>query len=119
LSDKQVAGDLGSSLHPTKIYVVVKIHWRTLEDTAKLWLEDSRLWSWLGQVASFTKSGQEPNRRHDACKVTALLELRTSIGNNRHLIPNYGQRYRHGEAIATGFVESTVNQVVSKRFCKK
>jgi hypothetical protein len=33
--------------------------------------------------------------------------------------PNYGQRYHHGEAIATGFVESTVNQLVSKRFCKK
>jgi hypothetical protein len=43
----------------------------------------------------------------------------TYIRNNRHLIPNYGERYRNGEAIATGFVESTVNQVVSKRFCKK
>jgi len=51
--------------------------------------------------------------------VKALSELRTSIGNNRHLIPNYGQRYHQGEAIATSFVESTVNQVVSKRFCKK
>jgi hypothetical protein len=50
--------------------------------------------------------------------VKALSELRTYIVNNRHLIPNYGQRYHHGEAIATGFVESTVNQVVSKRFCK-
>jgi hypothetical protein len=49
----------------------------------------------------------------------ALSELRTYIGNNRHLIPNYGQRYYQGEAIATGFVESTVNEVVSKRFCKK
>jgi hypothetical protein len=49
----------------------------------------------------------------------ALSELHTYIVNNRHLIPNYGQRYYHGEAIATGFVESTVNQVVSKRFCKK
>ncbi len=39
--------------------------------------------------------------------------------NNRHVIPNYGERYRKGEAIATGFVESTVNEVVSKRFCKK
>ena len=48
-----------------------------------------------------------------------LSELRTYIGNNRHLIPNYGHRYHKGEAIATGFVESTVNQVVSKRFCKK
>src|SRR5215510_12305318 len=51
--------------------------------------------------------------------VKALSPLRTYIGNNRHLIPNYGQRYRNGEAIATGFVESTVNQVLSKRFCKK
>jgi hypothetical protein len=49
----------------------------------------------------------------------AVEEFRTYIGNNRHLIPNYGERYRHGEAIATGFVESTVNQVISKRFCKK
>src|SRR6266568_2790183 len=51
--------------------------------------------------------------------VKALSELRTYIVNNRHLIPNYGERYRKGEAIATGFVESTVNEVVSKRFCKK
>jgi hypothetical protein len=51
--------------------------------------------------------------------VKALSELRTSIGNNRHVIPNDGERYHHGEAIATGFVESTVNEVVSKRFCKK
>jgi len=51
--------------------------------------------------------------------VKALSTLRTYIGNNRHLIPDYGQRYHDGEAIATGFVESTVNEVVSKRFCKK
>src|SRR5882672_133434 len=51
--------------------------------------------------------------------VKALSALRTYIVNNRHLIPNYGERYRHGEPIATGFVESTVNEVVSKRFCKK
>ena len=48
----------------------------------------------------------------------AVEEFRTYITNNSHLIPNYGERYRHGEAMATGFVESTVNQVVSKRFCK-
>ena len=51
--------------------------------------------------------------------VKALSELRTYIVNNRHLIPNYGERYHNGEAIATGFVESTVNEVVGKRFCKK
>ena len=51
--------------------------------------------------------------------VKALSGLRTSIVHNRHLRPHYGERYHNGEAIATGFVESTVNEVVSKRFCKK
>src|SRR5215471_9275251 len=51
--------------------------------------------------------------------VKALSELRTYIVNNRDLIPNYSERYHNGEAIATGFVESTVNEVVSRRFCKK
>ena len=51
--------------------------------------------------------------------VKALAELDTYIVNNRPLIPNYGERYHNGQAIATGFVESTVNEVVSKRFCKK
>ena len=32
---------------------------------------------------------------------------------------NYGERYRNGDQIGTGFVESTINQVVSKRFVKK
>jgi hypothetical protein len=49
----------------------------------------------------------------------AVEEFRTYIQNNTHLIPNYGERYRHGEVITTSFVESTVNQVVSKRFCKR
>ena len=51
--------------------------------------------------------------------VKAVDEFGTYIRNNAHLIPNYGERYRHGETISTAFVESTVNQVVSKRFCKK
>ena len=51
--------------------------------------------------------------------VKALAELDTYIVNNRPLIPNYGERYHNGQAIATGFVESTVNEVVSKRFCKQ
>src|SRR3989454_5029696 len=51
--------------------------------------------------------------------IKALAALRTYIVHNRHVLPNYGERYHNGEAIATGFVESTVNEVVSKRFCKK
>jgi hypothetical protein len=49
----------------------------------------------------------------------AVEEFHTYIENNAGFIPNYGERSRHGERISTGFVESTVNQVISKRFCKK
>jgi hypothetical protein len=49
----------------------------------------------------------------------AVEEFHTYIGNNAGFIPNYGERYRPGARIITGFVESTVNQVISKRFCKR
>jgi hypothetical protein len=48
-----------------------------------------------------------------------VRDLRTYVDNNRAFIPNFGERYRHGETISTAFVESTVNQVVSKRMVKK
>ena len=46
-------------------------------------------------------------------------ELRIYVERNRQFIPNYGERYRNGERIASGFVESAVNQVVSKRMVKR
>jgi hypothetical protein len=46
-------------------------------------------------------------------------ELKTYLTNNRAFLVNYGDRYRHGETISTAFVESTVNEVISKRFVKK
>ena len=49
----------------------------------------------------------------------AVAEFSSYIQLNRSFIPNYGERYRHGEIIATAFVESTVNHVISKRFVKK
>src|SRR6266511_2522250 len=48
-----------------------------------------------------------------------VREFRGYIEANEQFIPNYGERYRYGEAIATGFVEGAVNQVVSKRMVKK
>lgn len=48
----------------------------------------------------------------------ALRAFEHYITVNRSFIPNYGDRYRNGEHIATGFIESTINQVVSKRFGK-
>jgi hypothetical protein len=49
----------------------------------------------------------------------AVRAFETYLTNNRALIPNYGERYRQGNVISTAFVESAVNQVVSKRFVKK
>jgi hypothetical protein len=49
----------------------------------------------------------------------AVAEFHTYIEDNRRFIPNYGERFRQGERISTGFVESTVNQVVSKRMVKR
>jgi hypothetical protein len=49
----------------------------------------------------------------------AVRAFETYLNNNRAFIPNYGERYRQGKIIATSFVESAVNQVVSKRFVKK
>ena len=41
------------------------------------------------------------------------------IKNNCEFIPNFGERWRQGERISTAIVESTINQVVSRRFVKK
>ncbi len=49
----------------------------------------------------------------------AVEEFHTYIANNQAFIPNYGERYRQGDRISTGFVESTVNYVVAKRFTKR
>jgi hypothetical protein len=44
----------------------------------------------------------------------AVTEFDTYIRANADRIPNYGERRRCGETISTAFVESTVNQVVSR-----
>ncbi len=46
-------------------------------------------------------------------------EFSTYITNNNAYVVNYAERYRYGETISTGFVESTVNYVIAKRFAKK
>jgi len=43
----------------------------------------------------------------------ALEEFATYIENNASGIVNYGERYRCGERLSTGFVESTINQLVA------
>jgi hypothetical protein len=51
--------------------------------------------------------------------VRGLGEFAGYVTANRASIPNYAERYRYGERIATGFVESAINQIVSKRFVKR
>ena len=53
-------------------------------------------------------------RRSSTASMT--LEHTSAI---REFIPNFGERRRQGETISTAFVESTINQVVSRRFVKK
>jgi hypothetical protein len=49
----------------------------------------------------------------------AVSEFQVYISNNRNFIPNYQDRYHYGECISSAFVESTVNEVISKRMRKK
>ncbi|MCP3711800.1 ISKra4 family transposase [Paraburkholderia sp. CNPSo 3274] len=55
----------------------------------------------------------------EARLLARLDEFIGYIENNQSFIVNYGDRYRHGEPITSSFVESAVNQVVSKRFVKR
>lgn len=41
------------------------------------------------------------------------------IAANRAFIPNYEKRYHAGKPISTSFAESTVDQIISRRFVKK
>jgi hypothetical protein len=49
----------------------------------------------------------------------AVRAFETYVTNHRAFIPNYGERYQQRETISTGFTESAVSQVVSKRFVKQ
>ena len=65
----------------------------------------------------------EPKRQGGSEGAARMLkyvqELETYISNNANYIVNYGERYRNGDRISTGFAELTINQVISKRMVKK
>jgi hypothetical protein len=64
---------------------------------------------------------ENADRPYDKIKplVRYLNDLECYIRQNKHLIVDYSERYRYGEAISSGFVESTVNYLVAKRCNKK
>ena len=41
------------------------------------------------------------------------------IRNNQMMIPNYGEMRRYDEPVSTAFVESTINEVITRRMAKK
>src|SRR4029450_9322841 len=67
-----------------------------------------------GELDFLPKNGESRRKL-----LKAVREFRGYIEANHNFIPNYGDRYRHGEKISSGFAESAVNQVVSKRMVKK
>ncbi len=74
----------------------------------------------LGSVESNLEVEEYTSGNATAAKLYKVVsEFTTYIKNNKGFIPNYGERYRNGERISTGFVESTVTYVVSKRMVKK
>jgi hypothetical protein len=101
-----------------------------LRDPVVRELERLKWFLWHGNVDQALQVVQSVEMDLDAAVATsghatarkllkAIEEFHTYIANTQGFIPNYGERYRYGERISTGFVESTVNQVISKRFCKQ
>jgi hypothetical protein len=78
-------------------------------DQVLSWLEDD--------LYTDTEDDNPPEAQIKLAKY--LSQFATYIRVNAHLIPNYGERYRCGEAISSALAESAVNHVVSKRMSKK
>ena len=65
------------------------------------------------------ESGESPTSTALRKLAAALGELATYVTNNVSHIVNYGERFRAGERISTGFVESAINQIVDTRMDKR
>ena len=59
------------------------------------------------------------NRDAAAKPDKALGEFSGYIRKNADFIANYGDKWRNGEHISSGFTESAINQVLSRRMVKK
>ncbi|MBP9778580.1 MAG: ISKra4 family transposase [Rickettsiaceae bacterium] len=76
----------------------------------------------LDKISSFSDDCYEEKLDKDSKKHKLwkyVDEFYTYIKSNRYYITNYAERYRYGEIISTSFVESAVNEVISKRMVKK
>lgn len=91
-------------------------------------LERMKWYLWHGNVFRALQVGEYleedldlPREKNSPVQkmLQALREFNGYITANENYIVNYGDRYRNGETISKAFVESTVNEVISKRFVKK
>lgn len=85
---------------------------------AMRWIESTE---WEAEGLVYELEERHPEQSYPGLKKLhkGICEFRTYIERNGSNVPNYGERRRYGEVISTSFAESTVNAVVSKRFCKK
>jgi hypothetical protein len=92
-----------------------------LSERAKWYLWHGNVFYALQVVEHVQRELEDLNQEVPASRKLArtVAEFHTYITANEGFIPNYGDRYRYGEIISTAFVESTVNQMISKRFVKK
>jgi len=105
----------------------VKEHDEAISEEALKTLESIKWYLWHGNVFRALQEIESLVLWLDTDETspvqTKLLktveEFYAYITNNQQFIPNYGERYRNGERISTGFVESTVNQLISKRMVKQ
>jgi hypothetical protein len=71
-------------------------------------------------TAAWSDAAVEENKDATIGKLLRVVEeFHMYFANNQAFIPNYVERYRRGDQISTGFVESAVNYVVAKRFTKR
>jgi hypothetical protein len=54
----------------------------------------------------------ESKNEHSQKLLGGVEELHTYVKRSQEFVPNYGERYRNGERIVSGFVASAINQVV-------
>jgi hypothetical protein len=97
-------------------------------EEAERQLERMKWYLWHGNVFRALQVGEEleedldlPEEKNGPLQkmLQAMRDFNGYITANESYIVNYGDRYRNGETISTAFVESTVNEVISKRFVKK
>lgn len=74
---------------------------------------------WIGMDLDVVEADEVADRTQFNRLCQAVREFESYITTTEPFVPNYADRYQYGEAISTAFVESTVNEVISRQMVKK